>query len=55
MKYGWDIDPIIREIVIDGLTLGPVHVLKADAGDGFYRIGLRPMDYPKLRLVLPSE
>ena len=39
MQYIWDLDRPIREIVIADPTLGPVHVLKADVIDGFYRIG----------------
>ena len=55
MKHGWDLDRPIREIVISEPTLGPVHVLKADVIDGFYRIGWCTMDDPKLELVFPSE
>ena len=55
MKYGWDLDHPIREIVISDPTMGPLHVLKADVIDGFYRIGLCPMDDPKMGIVFPSE
>ena len=30
-------------------------MLKADVFDGFYRIGLRPEDAPKLGLIFPSD
>ena len=35
--------------------LGPIHIIKADVSDGFYRIGLRPSDDAKSGLVFPSE
>ena len=35
--------------------LGPVHIIKADVSDSFYRIGLRPSNAAKLGLVFPSE
>ena len=53
IQYGRDLDRLIREIVIADPTLGPVHVLKADASDDFYRISLRLMGDPKLGLVFP--
>ena len=43
------------EVVIDNPELGPVHILKADVSDGFYRIGLRPTDTPLLGLVFTSK
>ena len=55
MQHGRAIDRLIREVVIADPTLGLVHVLKSDVIDGFYRIGLRPTDDPKLGLVSPSE
>ena len=35
--------------------MGPVHIIKADVSDGFYRIGLRPSDPANFGLVFPSE
>ena len=55
MKYGWDLDHPIREIVISDPTMVPVHVLKADVIDSFYHIGLCPMDDPKMGIVFPLE
>ena len=55
MQYGRALERLIREVVISDPELGPMHVLKADASDGFYRIGVRPTDDPKLVLVFPSE
>ena len=34
--------------------LVPVYVLKADVSNGFYRIGLRPSNAPKLAFILPT-
>ena len=36
------------------MSLGYNYLLKADVSDGFYRIGLRPTDAPKLGLIFPS-
>ena len=54
MQYGRALDCLIREIVYADLALGYVYLLKADVSDGFYRIGLRPEDAPKLGLIFPS-
>ena len=40
MKYGRNLDCLIREVAISDPALGPVHVLKADVSDGFYWIWL---------------
>ena len=55
IKYGRALERLIVENVIDDPALVPVHVLKADVSDGFYRIGLSPTDAPKLGLVFSSE
>ena len=44
------LDRLIRKIVYADPELGYVYLLKADVSDGFYRIGLRPQDAPKLVL-----
>ena len=54
MQYGRALDRLIREIVYADPALGYVYLLKADVSDGFYRIGLRPTDAPKLGLIFPS-
>ena len=54
MQYGPALDCLIREIVYADPALGCVYLLKADVSDGFYRIGLRPEDAPKLGLIFPS-
>ena len=55
MQYGRDLERLIRDFFISNPALGPMHILKTAAGDGLYRIGLLPMDDPKLGLVSPSE
>ena len=54
MQYGRALDRLIREIVYTDPALGYVYLLKADISEGFYRIGLRPEDAPKLGLIFPS-
>ena len=54
MQYGRALDRLLHEIVFADPVLGPVYLLKADVSDGFYRIGLRPKDAPKLGLIFLS-
>ena len=46
---------MLRDIVYDKPKLGPVHMIKADVSDGFYRIGLRPSEIAKLGLFFLRE
>ena len=55
IQYDRALERLIKEVVMVGPTMGPVHVLKADVSDSFYRIGLHPTDAPKLVLIFPSE
>ena len=55
MQYGPCLDRLLREIVYADPKLGPVHMIKANVSNRFYRIGLRPSDAAKLGLVFPSE
>ena len=54
MQYGRAIDRLICDIVYADPVLGYIYLLKADVSDGFYRIGIRPTDAPKLGLIFPS-
>ena len=54
MRYDWALDRLLREIVFADPALGYVYLLKADVSDGFYRIGLRLEDAPKLGLISPN-
>ena len=55
MQYGRTLDHIIRKVVIADPDLGTVYVLKSDARNRFYCIGLIPMDAPKIGLVFTSD
>ena len=55
MQYGRALDFLIRKIVYADPALGYIYLLKADVSDGFYRIGLRPEDAPKLGLIFPQR
>ena len=54
MQYSRALDHLLHEIVFAEPALGPVYLLKADVSDGFYRIGLRPEDAPKLGPIFPN-
>ena len=54
VQYSWALDRLIREVVIADPTLRPFYVLKVDVINGFYHIGLIPIDAPNLVLVFPS-
>ena len=55
MQYGRALARLIHKIVYADPALGYNYLLKADVSDGFYRIGLRPEDAPKLGLIFPSS
>ena len=55
MQFGHALDRILRHILLANPALGPVHLLKLDISDGFYRVGLRPEDIPKLGVVFPTK
>ena len=54
MQYGRALDRLLHEIVFAELALCLIYLLKADVSDGFYRIGLRPEDAPKLGPIFPN-
>ena len=54
MQYVQYLDRLLCEIVYADLKLEPVHMIKADVSDGFYKIGLRQSDTAKLGLLFPS-
>ena len=55
MQYSRALEPLIREFVIADSALRLVQVLKANGSDGFYRVGLRLTDAPKMGIVFPSK
>ena len=54
MQYSRALDLLLCEIVFSDPALGPEYILKEDVSDGFYRIGIRLDDAPKLGLIFPS-
>ena len=54
MQYGRYLERLIREVVISDPALVPMHILKADVSDSFYRIGLRTTDAHNLGIVFYS-
>ena len=54
MQFGHALDRILREILFSSPKHGPVHMIKLDLKDGFYRIGLIVDDIPKLGVIFPT-
>ena len=55
MQFGKVLSRILSKLVhADTARHGPVHLGKIDIADGFYRIGIRPHDIPRLGVILPS-
>ena len=55
MQFGHALDRILRQILLANPELGPVQLIKIDISDGFYRIGLRIDDIPKLGVIFPTR
>ena len=55
MQFGYALDKILREILLANPQHGPVHLIKADLSDGFYRGDLAPRDCPKLGVAFPTR
>jgi len=54
MQFGRALERVLHRIRHANPQFGPVHLLKIDIADGFYRIGLNPASAPGLAVVLPS-
>ena len=54
MQFGKALHRILRKLVYAHPWYGPVWLAKIDIADGFYRIGLRPCDIPRLGVILPA-
>jgi hypothetical protein len=54
MQFGKALERILRNIVEADPKFGPVHLIKVDIADGFYRIWLNSHDIPKLAVSIPS-
>jgi hypothetical protein len=55
MQFGRAFDRILTAIRHANPAYGPVHLLKVDISDGFYRVGLTPDQAPGLAVLLPRE
>ena len=53
MQYGTALKRILQQIAYADPAHGPVHMLKCDLSDGFYRIPLAPSAIPPLGVILP--
>jgi len=54
MQFGRALERIISQVVHSNPLFGPVHFIKLDIADGFYRVWLRLEDIPKLAVSIPS-
>ena len=54
MQFGRALERYIRHIVTADPRFGPVHMIKVDISDGFYRVWLRLPDIPQLGVAFPS-
>ena len=53
MQFGRALDRILQRILLADPCHGPVHLLKVDIADGFYRMHVAPCNVPKLRVLIP--
>jgi len=54
MQFGRALERLIAHIVHSDPRFGPVHFIKIDIADGFYRVWLRLEDIPKLAVTIPN-
>jgi len=54
MQFGRTLERLIRQVVRSDPRFGPVHFLKIDIADGFYRVWLDVHDIPTLAVSIPS-
>jgi hypothetical protein len=55
MQFGLTQHCILQQIARSGPRLGPVFLSMIDIVDGFYRIGSRADDVPKLGIIFPTQ
>jgi hypothetical protein len=55
MQFGNALPRLLRHVVLADLPHGPIHLIKVDIADGFYRISVRPPDVLKLGVTFPTE
>ena len=54
MQFGRALQRVLQRIYDSDPQHGPVHLIKLDVADGFYRVWLRAEDAPSLGVALPS-
>ena len=53
MQFGQALRRILQRLVQANPKFGPVHMIKVDISDGFYRVHLNPSDVPALGVAFP--
>ena len=53
MQFGHALDRVLQHIVHADPRHGPVHMIKVDVADGFYRLWTSPQDIPNLGVAFP--
>jgi hypothetical protein len=54
MQFGKTLERLLHAIVEADPAFGPVHLIKVDIADGFYRVWLNISDIPKLAVAVPA-
>jgi hypothetical protein len=55
MQFGRALQRILHAIARSDPRLGPIYLSKIDIAYGFYRIGIRSEDVPKLGVLFPAR
>jgi hypothetical protein len=55
MQFGRALQRLLTHLVHANPKFGPAKLAKIDVADGFYRIGIRTVDIPKLGVILPHS
>ena len=54
MQFGHALWRLLHQLVYANPKFGPVHLIKVDIADGFYRLHLNPQAIPALGVILPA-
>ena len=55
MQFGRALQRLLTHLVHANPKFGPAKLAKIDVADGFYRVGIRTVDIPKLGVILPHS
>ena len=55
MQFGRALQRLLHRIHQANPRYGPVYLSKIDIADGFYRLGIRPDDAPRLAVLFPTQ